>query len=116
MIITYTVNKDYFQTTTILPFLAAKITNKQIPFARPDNTKDGPGQVYQEIYVFPRCRLRSIISPLQIGKAEFGSSSGGGGSSGGGSSIGSSDSILVHFFVAFPTTTTINYLDIFTPK
>ena len=57
MIITYAVNKDYFQTTTILPFLAAKITNKQIPFAGPENTKDGdrPGPVYQEIYVFPRC-------------------------------------------------------------
>ncbi|HEU4821841.1 MAG TPA: hypothetical protein VFS97_00290 [Nitrososphaeraceae archaeon] len=34
-------NKDYFQTTTILPFPAAKITNKQISFARPDNTKAG---------------------------------------------------------------------------
>jgi hypothetical protein len=56
MIITYTVNKDYFHTTTILIFLAAKITNKQIGFAGSDNTKDGDGprQVYQGIYVFPR--------------------------------------------------------------
>jgi hypothetical protein len=109
MIITYTVNKDYFQTTTILPFLAAKMTNKQVSFAGPDNTNDGdqPWAVYREIYVFTRCWLRSTISPLQFGKAEFGS---------GISGIGSSGNILVHFFVAFPTTTTTNYLDIFTPK
>ena len=80
------------------------LNNKQISFAGPENTNNGdqPRAVYQEIYVFTCCWLHSIISPLQFGKAEFG--------------IGSSGNILVHFFVAFPTTTTINYLDIFTPK
>ena len=85
------------------------LNNKQISFAGPDNTKDGDR---------PWAGLsRNIRLPLPVAfnhftiaieKAEFGSISSSG--------IGSSGSILVHFLVAFPTTTTINYLDIFIPK